>query len=180
MTTRSAPGSRIAPTRRTTLNVSESASSEAYEPLWKAQFAGVQRALIDCAGLQPGERVLGVACGTGLVSFAAAQAVGPRGHVHGIDISGRMVEAAAQRGHDVRVAQTSFTRMDAESLALPDASFDPALCALGLMYLPQRSGQRRVPAALRPRRPEAACATGTRARSNRSAGRPAIASRPNS
>ena len=112
-------------------------ASEAYEPLWKAQLAGVQRALVDGAGLRPGERVLDVACGTGLVSFAAAQAVGPYGHVHGIDISGRMVDAAAQRGRDLQLVQTSFTRMDAEWLALPDASFDAALCALGLMYLPR-------------------------------------------
>ena len=30
----------------------------------------------------------------------------------------------------------SFARMDAEKLELPDASFDVALCALGLMYMP--------------------------------------------
>jgi SAM-dependent methyltransferase len=38
---------------------------------------------------------------------------------------------ALDRGLDIR-----FERMDAEDLALPDASFDSALCALGLMYVP--------------------------------------------
>src|SRR6266850_2461303 len=65
-----------------------------YEPLWQAQLAEAQAALLASASLAPGERVLDVACGTGLVA------------------------------------------MDAETLDLPDASVDVALCALGLMYMP--------------------------------------------
>jgi ubiquinone/menaquinone biosynthesis C-methylase UbiE len=36
----------------------------------------------------------------------------------------------------MNLSNCSFTRMDAETLALPDASFDVVLCALGLMYMP--------------------------------------------
>jgi SAM-dependent methyltransferase len=87
------------------------------------------------ASLQPGQHVLDVACGTGLVSFAAAKVVGPGGRIVGIDISGEMVEAARRRADDRVVPHATFERMDAEKLELPDATFDVAFCALGLMYV---------------------------------------------
>lgn len=107
-----------------------------YEPLWQAQLAAPQRALLAMAAFEPGERVLDVACGTGLVSFAAAQAVGEHGRVVGVDLSGRMVEAAARRARQLECWRASFARMDAQALDLPSASFDVVLCALGLMYVP--------------------------------------------
>jgi ubiquinone/menaquinone biosynthesis C-methylase UbiE len=108
-----------------------------YEAAWQAQLAPAQAKLLQWASLAPGERVLDVACGTGLVSFAAAQAVGTSGEVVGVDLSGHMVDAARRRAQEQRVCNASFARMDAEQLALPDASFDVALCALGLMYVPE-------------------------------------------
>ena len=107
-----------------------------YEPLWQAQLASAHAELRCRAALAPGERVLDAACGTGLVAFQAARAVGPRGQVVGVDLSGEMIEAAPRRAPR-NVANVTFARMDAEALALPDASFDVALCALGLMYVPE-------------------------------------------
>ena len=95
-----------------------------------------QAALLALALPAAGERVLDIACGTGLVSFAAARAVGSMGEVVGIDISGRMIDAAERRARDLGLSNCSFSRMDAERLALTDASFDLVLCALGLMYMP--------------------------------------------
>lgn len=111
-------------------------AAQAYEPLWQAQLAGVQAELLACAALAPGLQVLDVACGTGLVAFAAADSVGPSGRVSGIDLSGQMVDAAQRRARSLGLANVDFARMDAENLALPDASFDVVLCALGLMYMP--------------------------------------------
>jgi SAM-dependent methyltransferase len=107
-----------------------------YEPLWQAQLAVAHDELIARAALATGERVLDVACGSGLIAFRAAVAVGPCGRVVGVDLSGRMVGSAAQRAVQHKVRNVRFERMDAERLSLPDASFDVALCALGLMYLP--------------------------------------------
>jgi ubiquinone/menaquinone biosynthesis C-methylase UbiE len=107
-----------------------------YESLWQAQLAEAQDALLALASPAAGERVLDIACGTGLVSFEATQAVGQTGHVLGIDLSERMVDAAKRRAREMKLSNCSFSRMDAETLALPDASFDVALCALGLMYMP--------------------------------------------
>jgi ubiquinone/menaquinone biosynthesis C-methylase UbiE len=107
-----------------------------YESLWQAQLADAHAGLLAMAAPAPAERVLDVACGTGLIAFEAARAVGAEGRVLGIDLSGQMVDAARQRAAEHALPNAGFARMDAESLALPDASFDLALCALGLMYVP--------------------------------------------
>lgn len=111
-------------------------AADTYEPLWSAQLAPAQTELLKLAAPAPGERVLDVACGTGLVALEAAVAVGPYGRVLGVDLSGEMVDAARQRAQERGLSNAQFARMDAEALALPDAGFDVALCALGLMYVP--------------------------------------------
>lgn len=112
-----------------------------YEPLWRGQLAPAQQELLARARLSRGERVLDVACGTGLVAFAAAEAVGSSGRVVGVDLSGRMVDAARERAAEHGLSHARFARMDAERLALPDGAFDVALCSLGLMYVadPERA-----------------------------------------
>jgi ubiquinone/menaquinone biosynthesis C-methylase UbiE len=111
-------------------------AAKGYESLWQAQLAEAQAAMLELASPARGERVLDIACGTGLVSFEAARAVGPKGHVLGIDLSQQMVDSAEHRARDLSLSNCSFLRMDAETLALPDESFDVALCGLGLMYVP--------------------------------------------
>jgi ubiquinone/menaquinone biosynthesis C-methylase UbiE len=110
---------------------------DVYERYWSEQLAPAQDLMLEMAALRPGERVVDVACGTGLVTFRAADAVGPSGGVLGTDLSGKMVEQAATEAARRGVGHTRFERMDAESLDLPDASADAALCALGLMYVPE-------------------------------------------
>lgn len=108
-----------------------------YETLWHAQLAGAQAGLLASASLALGERVLDVACGSGLVSLQAARAVGPWGRVLGIDLSGQMVDVAVRRAADGGLPNVDFARMDGEALAMPDTCFDVALCALDLMYMPE-------------------------------------------
>ena len=107
-----------------------------YEQYWSRQLDPAQRRLLTLAALETGERALDIACGTGLVTFPAADAVGPSGAVVATDLSdvmvARVAEEAARRG----ARQVSSARMDAEALDCPDATFDAALCALGLMYMP--------------------------------------------
>jgi SAM-dependent methyltransferase len=107
----------------------------AYEEGWRAQLEPAHSLMLDMAALQPGERVLDVACGTGLVSFRVAEAVGARGAVVGTDISGEMVEAARRSAAERDVDNASFERSDAETLPFADATFDAAVCGLGLMYV---------------------------------------------
>jgi SAM-dependent methyltransferase len=124
---------------------------DAYARHWHAPLAGVHGELLAMADLNAGEAVLDVACGTGVVSLAAARAVGPAGRVLGVDIADAMVQAAEQRAHGLGLSQARFARMEAEQLALPDACFDVALCALGLMYLPDpQAALRELHRVLRP------------------------------
>src|SRR2546425_6417410 len=107
-----------------------------YERYWAAQLEPAQKKLLELAALRPGEAVLDVACGTGLVTFPAAEAVGRSGRVMATDISEKMVEAARAEAARRKLSQVEFARMDAEDLRLSDGGFDAALCALGLMYVP--------------------------------------------
>ena len=111
-------------------------AADIYERAWGRQLAPAQETMLSGARLKPDDDVLDVACGTGLVSFAAASTVGPMGGVLGVDISGQMVEAARRRASERCISHIEFHRMDAETLEMPDAGFDVALCALGLMYFP--------------------------------------------
>jgi ubiquinone/menaquinone biosynthesis C-methylase UbiE len=108
----------------------------AYEACWSAQLEPAHSLMLEMAALRPGERVLDVACGTGLVSFQIAAMVGSTGAVVGTDISGGMVETARRIAAERGILNTRFERADAEQLPLADRSFDAALCGLGLMYVP--------------------------------------------
>ena len=107
-----------------------------YEKYWAAQLAPAQDALLDAAALAVGERVVDVACGSGLVTFRAATAVGNSGSVVAVDLSAEMVTLVRDGATRRALAHVSAERMDAEVLELPDGAFDVALCALGLMYVP--------------------------------------------
>jgi SAM-dependent methyltransferase len=111
-------------------------AAHAYDADWREQLSAARAEVMALASLEPGERVLDVACGTGLVTLHAACAVGDHGMAVGIDLSAEMVRIARQRALAAQVTNVCFEHMGAETLDLPDASFDVALCALGLMYMP--------------------------------------------
>jgi ubiquinone/menaquinone biosynthesis C-methylase UbiE len=108
----------------------------AYEQCWRDQLEPAHDLMLDMVALQPGERVLDVACGTGLLSLRMAAAVGAGGAVVGTDISGQMVDEARRIAATRALANTTFERADAEALPFGPATFDAAVCGLGLMYCP--------------------------------------------
>lgn len=107
-----------------------------YEQFWWQQLKPAQDRVLELADLKLGEHVVEVAAGTGLVTSAAAAAVGPQGRVTATDLSEAMVTVLRARAAERGLTQIAVDRMDAEELQLPDASCDVALCALGLMYVP--------------------------------------------
>jgi len=107
-----------------------------YENSWQQQLKPAQEKLLEMANLQPGERLIDVACGTGLVSFPAAEKVRPTGFVLATDISDEMVKICAETAIEKKISNIQFKRMDAEELDVQDEQYDVALCALGLMYVP--------------------------------------------
>jgi ubiquinone/menaquinone biosynthesis C-methylase UbiE len=80
-----------------------------YERSWSAQLAPAQSLALEMAALAPGERVVDIACGTGLVSIPAARAITPGGELVGTDISQVMVETAALRAADAGVPKLRFS-----------------------------------------------------------------------
>jgi SAM-dependent methyltransferase len=111
-------------------------AAEAYEaafvPTFFAQWAPI---LCDAAGIGAGqEKVLDVACGTGIVARTAAERTGaPR--VTGVDLNDAML-TVARRAH----ADIDWRQGDAAALPLPDRSFGAVLCQMALMFFPDRIG----------------------------------------
>ena len=91
--------------------------------------------LMAAAAPRAGERVLDVACGDGEPALTLARAVVPTGRVVGIDLSERMIGAAAERAGQAGARNVDFRTMDAEKLELPDASFDLVTCRFGLQIV---------------------------------------------
>lgn len=94
--------------------------------------APVAEDLIAQAELQPGERVLDVACGTGVVARLAAEHVGDTGSVTGLDIHPGMLAVAAETTPpDTAI---DWREGNAESLPFEDGEFDVAFCQMSLQF----------------------------------------------
>jgi ubiquinone/menaquinone biosynthesis C-methylase UbiE len=92
--------------------------------------------LIAVAGLQPGQRVLDIACGTGVVTRLAAERVGAAGAVAGLDVTpGMLAVARAQTPPETSI---EWYEASAESMPLPDEAFDVVLCQMGLQFIPSK------------------------------------------
>jgi ubiquinone/menaquinone biosynthesis C-methylase UbiE len=92
--------------------------------------------LIGVAALQPGQRVLDVACGTGVVTRLAAERVGPSGAVAGLDVNPGMLAVA--RATTEPALSIEWHEASAESMPLADAVFDVVLCQMGLQFVPNK------------------------------------------
>lgn len=93
--------------------------------------------LVELAGLRSGERVLDLACGTGLIARLAAPRVGFGGSVTGLDFNAGML-AVARSQPPVPGAAISWVEGSATAMDIPDGSFDVILCQQGLQFFPDR------------------------------------------
>lgn len=99
-------------------------------------LASPTQLMFDLAKIKPGSRVLDVAAGAGDQTLDAAQRVGPAGYVLATDISATILELAAANAQRAELTNIDTKVADAEDLGLPAASFDAAVCRLGLMFCP--------------------------------------------
>jgi SAM-dependent methyltransferase len=107
-------------------------TAETYEAAFvPSLFAYLAPPLVDAAEVTAGDRVLDVACGTGIVARTAADRTGSTGRVVGLDLNEAMLTVARRIRPDL-----DWRQGDAASLPFPDESFDVALCQSGLMFVP--------------------------------------------
>ncbi len=110
--------------------------SDRYDQVGIPWFTPIAQRLVDELHPRPGERILDAGCGRGAALFALAGAVGPAGHVTGIDLAPGMV-AAVQADLEARgLSQADVAVMDAASPRLDHASFDAIASSLVLFFLP--------------------------------------------
>jgi SAM-dependent methyltransferase len=109
-------------------------AAHAYEALFvPALFGQWAPKVAEAAQVQPGQRVLDVACGTGVLAREVASRIGSVGRVVGIDPSPGMVAVAKQLAPDIE-----WREGVAESLPFPDQSFDAVVSQFGLMFFTDR------------------------------------------
>ena len=112
--------------------------AESYERFMvPSLFAPWVTSLVQRANPQPGEHVLDLACGTGIVARNVAPLVGPRGIVIGLDLNPDMIDMARVAAERDEIAMEWHTG-PAEQLPFPDENFDLILCQFGLMFFTDR------------------------------------------
>lgn len=102
-----------------------------------ALFAPWASHLVRSANPQHGERVLDLACGTGIVARYVAPRLGAKGAVTGLDLSPHML-AVARAAADGQGLTVEWREGRAEQLPFPDRSFDLVLCQFALMFFADR------------------------------------------
>lgn len=90
--------------------------------------------LVQLAQLQSGQKILDVATGTGIVAIAAAQIVGNKGKVIGVDISRGMLIQAQQKIEAASLQNIELIEADADYLNFSDNSFDVIFCSSAIPW----------------------------------------------
>jgi ubiquinone/menaquinone biosynthesis C-methylase UbiE len=101
-------------------------------PLWFGRWA---EALVDLLSLQPSERVLDVACGTGVTTRLAKSRVGPGGRVDGLDINAAMLAKAKDLADALDIG---WIERDAANSGLPSGSYEVVMSQHGYHYFPNK------------------------------------------
>jgi ubiquinone/menaquinone biosynthesis C-methylase UbiE len=120
-------------------NQIDTTAARAYDDyMVPSMFGPWMEDVIALAHLQPAERVLDVACGTGTAAFIAAAGVTSRGLVAGLDVDPGMIEVARTKSQSPDGARVAWHCEDALKMSFQDGSFDVVLCLQGLQFFPDR------------------------------------------
>jgi SAM-dependent methyltransferase len=106
----------------------------AYEALFvPALFRQWAPVVAELAQINTGDRVLDIACGTGVLARKAAARTGQKGHVAGLDPHAGMLAVASDLSPTIEWREGT-----AEALPFPDRSFDVVVSQFGLMFFTDR------------------------------------------
>jgi len=114
----------------------EGRAAETYEevlvPLWFGRWA---EALVDLVDLHPSDRVLDVACGTGVTTRLARRMVGHEGRIDGLDINASMLEIARELAEGLDIG---WIESDVTEIGLSSLSCDVVMAQHGYHYFPDK------------------------------------------
>lgn len=112
----------------------QDSSAEAYERyLVPLLFAPAAEHLVGLAAVKPGERLLDVACGTGIVARCVASHVNALGMVVGLDLNVSMLAVARRASSEIQ-PQIQWRQGSASDMPFADGSFDVICCQQGLQF----------------------------------------------
>jgi ubiquinone/menaquinone biosynthesis C-methylase UbiE len=112
----------------------DQAAAEFYDEYFvPALFQEWTDPVADAAGVRPGQRVLDVACGTGVLARHLAERVGAKGSVVGLDPNPGMLAVARRKAPTLE-----WREAPAEAIPLGDGLFHAALSQFGLMFFDDR------------------------------------------
>jgi SAM-dependent methyltransferase len=100
------------------------AVAEAFDRYSERTGFPITECLLEMTGVSPGDRLLDVACGSGIVTRRAAAVTGIAGRAIGIDLSPNQIHVARQRARAIGCLETDFLVMDAMELTFEAGSFD--------------------------------------------------------
>jgi SAM-dependent methyltransferase len=147
--------------------------AEAYEQRFvPALFAQLAPWMVDQIDLRPGQPVLDVACGTGIVARTVAERVGP-GSVTGVDRNEAMLTVAGRLRPDI-----DWRHGDVAALPFEDGTFAVVLCQSALMFFPDATAALAEMARWRRRVGQSVCRCSPSSGSSRSRTSSAPRSRP--
>ena len=110
--------------------------AEAYEARFvPALFRQWVEPVLQAAAVGPGDRMLDVACGTGIVARAAAERVGPVGSVTGLDLNPAMLTVARRIAPEI-----DWRQGDVAALPFDDDAFDVVTCQSAIFFFPDPTG----------------------------------------
>lgn len=110
---------------------------EKWDRLFEQNMTCLNHRLVADARLRAGQHVLDLGSGTGYPALLAAQVVGPRGSVIGIDLAESMLAAAGRKAKTLGLANVTFHTGDVTSLPFEAGSFDAVTSRFCLMFLPE-------------------------------------------
>lgn len=126
---------------RDTANLSEAKAREQAARLEHRASAEDEAAArdeyLELIGISPGERVLDIGCGSGVVTRAIAKRIAPLGSVVGVDSSSALLTVAREYADATELGPIIELReADCRKLPFPDSSFDVCLAVTVLAHVP--------------------------------------------
>ncbi len=111
------------------------AASDFYDHPANTFWERYGRRTVERLQLTPGTHVLDVCCGSGASAIPAAEMVGPRGSVVGVDLAENLLELARNKAKQRGLENIRFQSGDLTQLPFAENSFDAVVCVFGIFFV---------------------------------------------